>query len=145
MGVMLKWIAGFFTGGSSIWLPWAIAGGLALALGGTLWVQSARLDAARSARDAAVQALDMIRQDRDRQAAAVAQRDKVIAEQTAQLEQHRADEAKAAQVAAQVESDRQAQIAKLKTDLASLKEKARANPDQVRPLGPIVLDALRVR
>ncbi len=126
-------------------VKWGAIATIILGLIAAVWVQSARLSGARAARDAAVQALDLIIQDRDRQVAALVSRDKVIAEQAMQLERHRADEAKVRQLAAQLDAEREVQLIKLKSDLASLKEKARANPDQVRPLGPIVLDTLRLR
>lgn len=115
------------------------------ALAGFIWFQSVRLDAARARRDAAVQALDLMTQDRDRQAAAVKQLSDINQDRALQLTRLRVDADKAAIVAQQVEQNRQQELAKLKSDLSSLKEKARANPDQVRPLGPIVRDALRMQ
>ena len=89
--------------------------------------------------------LRLMTEDRDRQVIAVKQLSDINQDQALQLTRLQVDADKAAIVAEQVEQDRQTELAKLRTDLASLKEKARANPDQVRPLGPIVRDALRMQ
>ena len=111
----------------------------------TILLQHANNRAIKADLRSAQQALDLITQDRDRQAAAVKQLSDINQDQALQLTRLQVDADKAAIVAQQVEQDRQAQLAKLKSDLTSLKEKARANPDQVRPLGPIVRDALRMQ
>jgi TolA-binding protein len=67
----------------------------------------------------------------------------IITRQSNQLRQLESDGAAARTIAAMNMDVAQAKIAALETRNANLMEAARARPQDVRPLGPIVLDALR--
>jgi hypothetical protein len=122
--------------------PWALAAVAVVGLGSWLWVESARLGAAESRIKDLGGQLALSQADTARQTAAVGQRDDVIRDQAAQLTQMRADAAKAQEIADQAEAERQKQLSELNSKIATLKARAHAHPEQVRPLGPIVTDIL---
>jgi len=131
------------TGGTSVWLPWAIAGLIIAGLGGAVWVQTSRLHAAETETTSAKHDLGIAQSDVTRWTAHSSEQDAEIASLNKQLAQRVADAA-AADQAAQANADAQAAaVANLQIQLKRLKEQAHAHPDQVRPLGPIVLDVLR--
>lgn len=123
-------------------LPWLLFVAIILSLGAALWVQSARLEAVRAADTALHQRLDRADADVARWQAAAGQRDDVIRDQAAQLTRQRADAAAAAMIADATEVERRRQLNDLTQQIAQLKARAHAHPDQIRSLGPIVLDVL---
>jgi len=131
-------------GGWSVrkFLPWLLVAAISLCLGSVLWVQSARRDAVRAADTSLKPRLDHADADVARWEAAAGQRDDVIRDQASQLTRLRADAAAATAIADATEVERRRQLADLTQQIAQLKARAHAHPDQTRPLGPIVLDVL---
>ncbi|HVJ31689.1 MAG TPA: hypothetical protein VND94_01125 [Terriglobia bacterium] len=128
---------------------WIISGITALALTTTIGVlkwklHTAEAELAQSASDLKIadHDLDIAQQDVTRWTLHSAGQDAEIASLNRQLAQHIADAARADRVA-QANADAQAAaVATLQSQIQKMKEQARAHPDQVRPLGPIVLDVL---
>lgn len=123
-------------------LPWALLGMAVLGLGAATWVQSARLDGAQIEARSFQSKMQSAVADAARWQAASGQRDDVIRDQASELEHLKADAALAQHVADQAEAARRQQLADLNQQIAQLKARAHAHPDQVRPLGPIVVDVL---
>lgn len=122
---------------------WAAVALVIAGLAGYILILRSDLRAASAEVREKANALRFMTEDRDRQAVSVKQLSDINQDQALQLTRLQVDADKAAIVAQQVEQDRQTELAKLRDTITDLKEKARANPDQVRPLGPIVRDALR--
>jgi uncharacterized protein (DUF3084 family) len=123
-------------------LPWALLGMAIFGLGAAIWVQSARLEAAQAQARSLEQRLQAATVDAARWQAASGARDDVIRDQATQLERLKADAALAQRVADETEAARQQQMADLNQQIVQWKARAHAHPDQVRPLGPIVVDVL---
>lgn len=123
-------------------LPWALLAAAVLLLGGALWVQSARLGAAKTEIKTLTERADTLHQDVDRWQKSAGSMQRVIDDQAAELTQHRADAVKAQAIADATAESQAQEISSLTNQIQSMKERARVHPDQVRPLGPIVLDVL---
>lgn len=131
-------------GAKTIWkvAPWALAGLLAIGLGSALWVQTARLSSTQVQLEESKKARNLSDQDAHRWKDASDQRDSIIADQARQLTEMKADRDAAQIIAQQTEAQRLQQVDGLEKSLAAMKEKARANPDQVRLPGPIASDVI---
>ncbi|HVO02191.1 MAG TPA: hypothetical protein VMT54_08315 [Candidatus Cybelea sp.] len=128
------------------WLSWVAAGlAVAVLVGLWRWERHDRI-AAEKAEQAALSARDLAEADAARwQAAAeardraLAERDQAIAAQSAAIERLRFDAARAETIAqgasAAAREAEQAADARIR----ELETEARAKPDDVRPLGPLVL------
>lgn len=123
-------------------LPWVFVGVAIAGFGAALWVQSARIGAARSALESAQHDRDVARADAKRWMGSVDQMQRVIADQATQLTRQAADMRKAQQIADEAAQNQAQEISKLGMQLDSLKARAHAHPDQVRVLGPLVRDVL---
>ena len=131
-------------GAKTLWkvAPWAVAALLAVGLGSALWVQTARLTSTQVQLEESKKARNLADQDAHRWKNAADQRDGIIADQAKQLTEMKADRDAAQIIAEQTEAQRLQQVTDLEKSLAAVKEKARANPDQVRPYGPIASDVI---
>lgn len=123
-------------------LPWAIGGVIILGLGGALWLQTGRLHNAEAALKTETAKAALYQSSADGWQAASKQRDGIIADQQAELTKLAADRRAAQAIADQQAAEDAARVTELSDQLASLKAKANAHPDQVRPLGPIVNSVL---
>jgi hypothetical protein len=123
-------------------LPWALLGLAVAGLDAALWVENARLGAAKTALQSALHDRDMAQADAKRWAGSAGQLQKVIDSQAAQLTHQAADLVTAEQVADDTAQAQAIEISSLANQIETLKARAHAHPDQVRPLGPIVTDVL---
>jgi len=123
-------------------LPWAIVAVAVIGLGGFAWIQSARLHAAQETIGTLRDRADTLAVDVLRWQKSAADMQGVIDDQAAQLTRQTADLAKAQSIADETAQQQAAEISDLNNQLDALKARANAHPDQVRPLGPIVLDVL---
>ena len=123
-------------------LPWLVLAAAITMLAAAVWLQTMRLQASRIALRAATAQVDLRQQDAERWRSAAGQRDTVIRDQARQLARLRADALLAQQVADDLEAARRKQVGDLDKQLKQLQARAHANPDQVRPLGPLVIDVL---
>jgi len=123
-----------------------IAGGLILAivlLGATCLVLRARIAAQDSEIVSLTEQRQMAAADARRWQDAALQRQAIIDRQALALRRLESD-GRAARSLAVANADQAARkIAALETRLSQIKEAAHAKPEDVRPLGPIVRDALR--
>lgn len=123
--------------------PWIIAGVLAAALAG-LWIWDAKtIDSLTAQRDAALESIngpDGYKVRAAATSAALVQHQKIIEERNAEVEQRRADLAKTEAILDTADTLNRLVTADLEAEIAKLKERARANPDQTCRLGPIVRD-----
>lgn len=127
-------------------IPWGklIVAGVIAALSIACWVMWERMQTAREAQAVAEKAALISAEDAERWKAAAEERGQIIERQNAAIEAHRADLAKAiltinAAAAAAREAEQAADA-----EIQKWKARARANPDQVVPLGSISRDAVRV-
>jgi len=138
------------------WVPYAVGGGLGLVVGIGIavaaWVWQGReidslagqLTAMTDQRDTARQSRDMAAADAQRWMAASEARSRVIEARNAEIEAQRADLIATEMLLDQANEAADREAADLKAKIRTLKEKADANPDQVRPLGPIARDAAKL-
>jgi len=133
----VRWLAWLYD--NRAWLRWIVAGAAMAGLVGLWrWERHDRLAAARM-EQAALRETALARADAARWQAAAAQRDQALALQTAAIERLRFDAARAESAAhkASIQSRAAAVAASLR--IRELEEEAHARPEDVRPLGPIVL------
>jgi hypothetical protein len=113
-----------------------------VAFGAATAVLKSRLDAKEAAISSLSQQLAMAAGDAARWRLAAEQRQGVIDRQAATLRRLESDAAAARAIAEANETRAGQRIAALEARLSELKEAAHARPEDVRPLGPIVLGAL---
>lgn len=138
------------------WLPYAVGGGLGLVVGIGIavaaWVWqgqeidslAGQLTAMTDQRDTARQSRDMAAADAQRWMAASEARSRVIEARNAEIEAQRADLIATEMLLEQANQAADREAADLKARIKTLKEKADANPDQVRRLGPLARDAAKL-
>jgi multidrug resistance efflux pump len=127
-------------------LKLAIAGGMVLLiviLGATSAVLWSRLDAKDAQITSLRQQLGMAAADAQRWETAVEGRQRIIDRQALTLRRLESDGQAARAIAAQQRDQAQQRIEALEAKVSKLKEAARARPEDVRDLGPIVRDALQ--
>jgi multidrug resistance efflux pump len=127
-------------------LKLAIAGGMVLLiviLGATSAVLWSRLDAKDAQITTLRQQLGMAAADAQRWETAVEGRQRIIDRQALTLRRLESDGQAARAIAAQQRDQAQQRIEALEAKVSKLKEAARARPEDVRDLGPIVRDALQ--
>lgn len=123
-------------------LPWVIVAVVILGLVGALWLQTGRLHNAQTALKTEQAKSALYKASADGWQAASAQRDGIIADQAAELTKLATDKRNAQAIADQTAATAATKLTDLQHQLATLKARANAHPDQVRPLGPIVSDVL---
>ncbi|WP_395017699.1 hypothetical protein [Dongia sp.] len=111
-------------------------------LGATSAVLWSRLGAKQAVIVSLTQQRDLAAGDAARWQGAAAQRQGVIDKQTQALRRLESDGQAARAIAAANTEKAEQRIAALEARISHLKETAHARPDDVRPLGPIVRDAL---
>lgn len=137
------------------WLPYAIGGGLGLALGcliawGAWSFQGERIDARTAERDSARQSRDMALADATRWASAAQMRDGVIKAQKDQIDKLVKDAAESQTAALELIDEANARADSTERKLAQLRKQAHDAPeaDKPRPLSPAAragLEWLRCR
>lgn len=149
---LMKAGLGVFTGGTSLWIPYLIiavvAGGISA--WGTWWVKDQQVTAARALQTKAESQLDLVTNDRDNQVVGIAARDKIIADQQAEMNRIAADAAlsQAAALSRAEEAERQA----AETEAVNAKLRRIANaanredqPKSLSPYARLSADWLRCR
>jgi hypothetical protein len=127
-------------------IPWGkiIVAGIILVLCGACVILYWRMDTALEQAETARKAEKLARDDATRWQAAAEEFAQIILDQNAASEAQRLDLQRANKIIGDaVTAARQASEA-ADAQIRTWKEKARANPDQVVPLGPIARDAVRV-
>jgi hypothetical protein len=111
-------------------------------LGATSAVLWSRLAAKQAAIESLTQQRDLASGDAQRWHQASGERQAIIDRQALALRRLESDGAAARAIADTTMTQAQAKIATLEKQIGTLKENAHARPQDVRPLGPIVRDAL---
>lgn len=143
---LLSFIAAPFTGGASVWAPYAIAAGVgAVAASLVVWkVMDWRLEAASTRADSAERALFTMTEDRDRNVLAYTSCHAATLVQNDAIESMRADTARLNQLFGEAAEKSRAEKQAAQTQIDKWKELARDHPDQVNPLGSIARDGYKL-
>ncbi len=112
-------------------------------LGATVAVLWSRLDAKAAAIGSLTEQRDLAAGDAARWQQAATERQAVIDRQALALRRLESDGAAARRIAEATTAQAAQRIATLESRISQLKEAAHARPEDVRPLGPVVRDALR--
>jgi len=136
----LSAVAGVFTGGSSVWLPYVIVGGLGLAIGagGTAWVASYIVDGAEKAEKAANDRADLLAAQHKADETGLSDRDAAIASLNAEINKITVDATNSTQAALARAAEAEDRATNSEAVIADLKRKshAAAPQDQPKPLSP---------
>lgn len=120
------------------------AGAAIAGFGLAWWLQSDRVAGVKDQLAAMTTLHDMATQDAARWHQAAEERRAIIDQRNAEVEAAKADLKQAEAILETVDMAARAEAEDLNAEIRKWKERARANPQDVRPLGPIARDAVGV-
>lgn len=120
------------------------AGSAVVGFGLAWWLQSDRVAGVKDQLAAMTTMHDMAQQDARRWHQAAEDRRVIIEQRNAEIEAARADLKSAEAILVTADMVAKAEAEDLNAEIRKWKERARANPQDVRPIGPIARDAIGV-